>query len=47
LTGALFGFTTAWFGYPLVEVTMAETRQIMANKLLRVRKAVKGSLVSN
>lgn len=47
LTGALFGFTTAWFGYPLVEVTMAETRQIMANKLLRVRKAVTGSLASN
>jgi uncharacterized membrane protein len=47
LTGALFGFTTAWFGYPLVEVTMAETRQIMANKLLRVRKAMTGSLASN
>ncbi len=47
LTGALFGFTTAWFGYPLVEVTMAETRQIMANKLLRVRKATTGAPVSN
>lgn len=47
LTGALFGFTTAWFGYPLVEVTMAETRQIMANKLLRVKKARTGTLASN
>ncbi len=37
LTGALFGFMTAWFGYPMVEVTMAETRQIMAQKRSRVR----------
>jgi uncharacterized membrane protein len=40
LTGALFGFMTAWFGYPLVEVTMAETRQIMARKWLRVTGGV-------
>ncbi len=39
-TGGLFGFTTAWFGYPLVEETMAESRQIMADKLLRVKKAI-------
>jgi uncharacterized membrane protein len=39
LTGSLFGFCTAWFGYPLVEETMAETRQIMSNKLMRVRKS--------
>jgi uncharacterized membrane protein len=38
LTGFLFGFTTAWFGYPMVEDTMRETRQIMATKLLRVQK---------
>lgn len=37
-TGGLFGFTTAWFGYPMVEQTMAETRQILAAKLLRLRK---------
>ena len=36
LTGALFGFATAWFGYPLVEETMAETRQIMAAKWARI-----------
>jgi len=36
LTGFLFGFTTAWFGYPLVEETMLETRRIMAAKRLRV-----------
>jgi uncharacterized membrane protein len=38
LTGALFGFTTAWFGYPLVEETMADTRRILATKHLRVRQ---------
>jgi uncharacterized membrane protein len=36
LTGALFGFGTAWFGYPLVEETMAETRQVMADKWERI-----------
>lgn len=38
LTGALFGFTTAWFGYPLVEEAMTETRQIMAAKLIRIKQ---------
>ena len=40
LTGGLFGFMTAWFGYPMVEVTMAETREFMAQKKLRVRTAL-------
>lgn len=40
LTGALFGFMTAWFGYPMVEVTMAETREFMAQKKLRVHNAL-------
>ena len=35
LTGALFGFTTAWFGYPLVEETMVDTRKMMADKYRR------------
>ncbi len=39
LTGFLFGYTTAWFGYPLVEQTMAETRQLMSRKLARIRRA--------
>jgi len=38
LTGGLFGFTTAWFGYPLVEETMAETRRILATKRTRVKQ---------
>jgi uncharacterized membrane protein len=39
LTGALFGFATAWFGYPIVEQTMQETRQLMANKHRRLKSA--------
>jgi uncharacterized membrane protein len=37
LTGGLFGFTTAWFGYPLVEETMEDTRNIMAKKIAAVK----------
>jgi uncharacterized membrane protein len=36
LTGGLFGFMTAWFGYPMTEQAMAETRAIMASKRLRL-----------
>jgi len=32
LTGFLFGFMTAWFGYPLLEDSMKETRDIMKMK---------------
>ncbi|MEX1247340.1 MAG: DUF2085 domain-containing protein [Anaerolineales bacterium] len=38
LTGALFGVTTAWFGFPLLEESMAETRVALAAKSAR-RKA--------
>ena len=31
-TGALFGFTTAWFGIPPMEETMGETRQFLIKK---------------
>jgi uncharacterized membrane protein len=40
VTGWLFGFFTAWFGYPMVEETMAETRQIMASKWNRIQRFV-------
>jgi len=43
LTGALFGFTTAWFGYPLVEETMAETRKVMAVKFASIQQKVNGA----
>jgi uncharacterized membrane protein len=36
ITGALFGLTTAWFGYPLVEETMEDTRGIMAKKFTAI-----------
>lgn len=37
LTGFLFGFLTAWFGYPMVEESMADTRQFMTAKWDRIR----------
>jgi uncharacterized membrane protein/glutaredoxin len=32
LTGTLFGFGTAWFAYPYIEESMAETRQFFLKK---------------
>ena len=32
LTGALFGFTTAWFGIPYIEDSMRETRRLLTKK---------------
>jgi uncharacterized membrane protein len=39
LTGFLFGFFTAWFGYPMVEETMRDTRQLMEDKRRRFTRA--------
>jgi uncharacterized membrane protein len=33
LTGGLFGFSTAWFGYPIVEESMADTRKLLTVKM--------------
>ena len=33
ITGGLFGFATAWFGYPIVEETMADTRKLLTVKI--------------
>ena len=33
ITGGLFGFTIAWFGYPVVEETMADTRKLLTVKI--------------
>jgi uncharacterized membrane protein len=33
ITGGLFGFSTAWFGYPLVEESMADSRKVMTVKI--------------
>lgn len=37
LTGFLFGFITAWFGYPYVEESMSENSKYMESKLNRVK----------
>ena len=39
LTGALFGFMTAWFAYPNIEESMRETRQYYVKKFAVVRAA--------
>ncbi|HKI54152.1 MAG TPA: glutaredoxin family protein [Anaerolineales bacterium] len=36
VTGALFGFATAWFAYPAMEESMAETRQFFIKKFAAV-----------
>lgn len=36
LTGGLFGFFTAWFGYPMVEESMLESRKLMTSKWRRL-----------
>jgi uncharacterized membrane protein len=38
LTGFLFGFTTAWFGYPIVEESMQDVRRYYGQKIARARK---------
>ena len=38
LTGGLFGFTTAWFAYPYMEESMAETRQFFIKKFASIRR---------
>lgn len=39
LTGSLFGFMTAWFGFPLVKETMEDTEVILATKINRKTQA--------
>lgn len=36
LTGALFGFSTAWFAYPYMEESMAESRQFFIKKFASI-----------
>ncbi len=38
LTGFLFGFLTAWFGYPYVEASMHENRQFLEGKSAQAEK---------
>lgn len=39
LTGVLFGFTTAWFAYPYMEESMAETRQFFIKKFESIKQS--------
>lgn len=39
LTGALFGFATAWFAYPHMEESMAETRQFFIKKFESIKQS--------
>jgi uncharacterized membrane protein len=36
LTGALFGFMTAWFSYPYIEESMVESRQFFIKKFASI-----------
>jgi uncharacterized membrane protein len=38
LTGSLFGLTTAWFMFPLIEESMADTRRLLAKKYAVLKK---------
>ncbi len=38
LTGFLFGLTTAWFMFPLIEESMADTRVLLAKKFAVLKK---------
>ena len=38
ITGAIFGLTTAWFAYPYMEESMAETRQFFIKKFASLAK---------
>ena len=44
LTGFLFGFTTAWFAYPLVEETMADARRLLTVKFTKIEQTKSGQL---
>jgi uncharacterized membrane protein len=39
LTGGLFGFMTAWFAYPNMEESMAETRQFFVKKFASIEQS--------
>jgi len=41
ITGALFGITTAWYGYPLVEESVLDTRRILLQKRAIIQQVAK------
>jgi uncharacterized membrane protein len=46
ITGFLFGFLTAWFGYPYVEESMQENRKFMEGKLSQARRWAESKITS-
>jgi uncharacterized membrane protein len=46
LTGFLFGFLTAWWGYPYVEASMQENRTYLENKLAQAEKWTEQSVAA-
>ncbi len=40
ITGFLFGFMTAWFGYPMMEESMQDTREYMDAKFQKVKDQI-------
>ncbi len=44
ITGFLFGFMTAWFGYPYVEESMHENRNFLEGKFVQARKWAEAKL---
>jgi uncharacterized membrane protein len=46
LTGFLFGFMTAWFGYPLVEESMRDTRKYLESKQKRIQDQKSETVIS-
>ncbi len=45
LTGGLFGFTTAWYMYPLIEETMRETRMMITHKMALKEQSPSGTTI--
>jgi uncharacterized membrane protein len=37
ITGFLFGFTTAWFGFPIVEESMVDVRRYYGQKMAKAK----------
>lgn len=40
ITGGLFGFMTAWFGYPILEETMRDARRYMTARFAKAEKNI-------
>lgn len=47
LTGGLFGFMTAWFGYPIVEESMKDTRMYLNSKQKRFSNQTRDIVMSS